>query len=78
LEVAAERKSAASDLVKVPDLRSVSVRRAMNRAAHEGLTLSVRGSGIVVSQSPGAGEKVKRGAVVQVRCRAASDVASLQ
>lgn len=78
VEVAPERNPAAADMVEVPDLRSVSVRRAMNSAAHSGLTLSVRGSGIVVSQSPGAGEHVRRGAVVQVQCRAASDVASLR
>jgi stage V sporulation protein D (sporulation-specific penicillin-binding protein) len=62
--------------VRVPDLRNLSVRRAMNRLSLHHLTLSVRGSGIIVSQSPSAGEMVKPGTTVVVRCQSRSDLAA--
>ena len=62
--------------VRVPDLRSLSVRRAMNRLAAQHLTMTVRGSGVVVSQSPPAGELVKPGSAITVRCQSRPDMAA--
>jgi cell division protein FtsI/penicillin-binding protein 2 len=61
--------------VRVPDLRNLSIRRAMNRLALQHLTLSVRGSGRVVSQSPAAGQLVKPGTAIVVRCQSRSELA---
>jgi len=62
------------NFVRVPDLRSLSLRRAMNRLAYHQLTMAVEGSGLIVSQVPRPGEQVKRGALVQVRCRPATEL----
>ncbi|MEW6510417.1 MAG: penicillin-binding transpeptidase domain-containing protein [Bacteroidota bacterium] len=52
----------------VPDLRGFSIRRAVNRLAMEHLDVAVTGSGVVQSQSPKAGEQVKAGTRVAIRC----------
>ncbi len=43
----------------MPDLRGMSLRQALRRLQHRGLKIFVHGSGIVVKQSPGPGEKFK-------------------
>jgi cell division protein FtsI (penicillin-binding protein 3) len=52
----------------VPALRGMSVRRAISRLADRRLEVSVSGSGVVVSQSPPAGQSVKPGTRVVIRC----------
>lgn len=52
----------------VPDLRGLSVRRALNRLALAGLEAYVIGSGLVVEQSLPAGQSVKVGTRVTLRC----------
>jgi len=54
----------------VPDLRGLSIRRAMNRLSTLQLEVDITGSGIVAAQSPGAGEQVKLGTRVTLRCQA--------
>ncbi len=54
--------------VETPDLRGLSLRRAMSRLTMDKLLAVVRGSGIVVDQSPAPGEKVKSGTKVFIYC----------
>lgn len=52
----------------VPDLRGMSVRRAVNKLAAERLGVSIVGSGIVLSQFPGPGMSMKAGSRVTIMC----------
>jgi beta-lactam-binding protein with PASTA domain len=54
--------------VEIPDLRGLTIRRAVNRLAIQKVIATVNGSGIVVSQSPDPGERVKVGARVRLTC----------
>jgi cell division protein FtsI/penicillin-binding protein 2 len=54
----------------VPDLRGLPMRRAVNRLALQRLDAVIAGSGLVVSQSPAAGARVKTGARVSITCAA--------
>jgi len=52
----------------VPDLRGLSIRRALNKLSLQHLEVAVEGSGIVESQRPLPGEVVKIGTQVDIRC----------
>ncbi len=52
----------------VPDIRSLSIRRAINRLTMQQLDVSISGSGLVISQTPSPGTKVKIGTRVSIRC----------
>ena len=52
----------------VPDLRGLSMRRAMNLLATNQLGAAMVGSGVVAAQSPSPGTQVQPGSRVQVRC----------
>jgi penicillin-binding protein 2B len=52
----------------VPDLRGLSMRRAINSLTLQHLDASIVGSGTVVGQTPRPGERVRQGTVVTVRC----------
>ncbi len=52
----------------VPDLRGLSMRRAINRLATNQLDGQLIGSGVVAAQSPSAGTQVRPGSRVLVRC----------
>ncbi|MCK5571325.1 MAG: PASTA domain-containing protein [Bacteroidetes bacterium] len=52
----------------VPDLRGLPMRRAINSLAARELVAGVKGSGVVVSQSPAPGREVKTGSRVAIRC----------
>ena len=52
----------------MPNVRGMSVRRAMNQLILDDFDVSVEGSGIVVRQSPEAGQRVKAGASVVLVC----------
>jgi cell division protein FtsI (penicillin-binding protein 3) len=56
------------DEIIVPELKGMSVRRAVNRLAIDNLSATVRGSGVVVSQVPPAGETVSAGASILLVC----------
>jgi cell division protein FtsI (penicillin-binding protein 3) len=64
------------EYVVVPDLRSLSARRAMNKLGILQLQTLIRGSGIVVNQHPRAGEKVARGSAVHLSCEPALPLAA--
>lgn len=52
----------------VPDVRGLSLRRALNALTTARLGTDARGSGVVVSQSINAGEQVKVGTHIGIRC----------
>jgi cell division protein FtsI (penicillin-binding protein 3) len=52
----------------VPEVRGLSVRRAINQLSTQQLEVSVIGSGNVRTQSPAPGEKVPQGTSVVLRC----------
>jgi cell division protein FtsI (penicillin-binding protein 3) len=54
--------------ISVPDLRGLSVRRAVATLRIRGLDASVSGSGLVVGQDPPPGRRVKPGVRVDLRC----------
>lgn len=54
--------------VSVPDLRGMSVRRAMNRLVVEEFDVVVRGSGVVRQQMPAPGARIRSGATVTLVC----------
>ncbi|MCU0411185.1 MAG: penicillin-binding transpeptidase domain-containing protein [Bacteroidetes bacterium] len=61
--------SKASDgSIVVPDVRGLSIRRAMNRLVAEDFDVSARGSGVVVQQIPSAGQRSKPGAEIVLVC----------
>jgi cell division protein FtsI (penicillin-binding protein 3) len=53
---------------RVPDLRGLAMRRAINRLLMQQLDVDVEGSGVVVGQYPSAGATVKSGTKVHLRC----------
>jgi beta-lactam-binding protein with PASTA domain len=52
----------------VPDVRGLSLRRAINRLVVDDFDVRVRGSGVVVEQVPSAGHKTQAGATVHLVC----------
>jgi cell division protein FtsI (penicillin-binding protein 3) len=54
--------------VETPDLRGLTIRRAVNRLTIERMIPTVNGSGLVVSQIPPPGERVKVGTRVYLNC----------
>lgn len=52
----------------VPDVRGMSLRRAINRLVVDDFDIKVRGSGVVVEQIPAAGQKTQAGATIRLLC----------
>ena len=52
----------------VPDIRKLSMRRAINRLTMQQLDVYVSGSGVVVAQSPAPGTQIKIGSRVSISC----------
>ncbi|HEY5616082.1 MAG TPA: penicillin-binding transpeptidase domain-containing protein [Bacteroidota bacterium] len=55
-------------MMTVPDVRGMSIRRAMNRLVVDEFEVRVEGSGVVTQQSPAPGQKVPIGTAVRVLC----------
>ena len=53
---------------EVPDLRGLSIRRAINSLTVQQLEAAVTGSGVVVAQTPAPGGQVRAGSRVMLRC----------
>lgn len=68
LVLGAASKPTPSGTVAVPDVRGMSVRRAMTRLVVDEFDVAVRGSGIVREQLPSAGSAAKVGASVTLVC----------
>jgi cell division protein FtsI (penicillin-binding protein 3) len=58
----------ANGTVRVPDVRGMSLRRAINRLVVDDFDIKVRGSGVVVEQIPAAGKKAQAGTTVRLVC----------
>ena len=52
----------------VPNLRGLSLRRAINLLVIDDFNIHIHGSGVVVRQSPSAGQKVKTGSSLEIEC----------
>jgi cell division protein FtsI (penicillin-binding protein 3) len=52
----------------VPDVKGLTIRRAINRMTMQHLDVDVNGSGIVVSQSSSPGQQVRVGTRITLRC----------
>jgi cell division protein FtsI (penicillin-binding protein 3) len=61
-------KSDTNGMITVPDLRGMSVRRAVNRLVVDDLEARVEGSGVVVQQWPAPGTQVATGSTVRLLC----------
>lgn len=59
---------AAASATKIPDVRGMSVRRAVNKLAAEQLGVSIVGTGVVVNQFPSPGMQMKQGTRVTIMC----------
>ena len=54
--------------VTVPDVRGMSLRRAINRLVVDDFDIKVSGSGVVVQQFPAAGQKADAGSRIRLVC----------
>jgi cell division protein FtsI (penicillin-binding protein 3) len=63
-----EEADEASGAMVVPDVRGMSLRRAINRLVVDDFDINVRGSGVVVEQIPSAGKKAQAGTTVHLVC----------
>ncbi len=61
-------QSVASGSAQVPDVRGMSVRRAVNKLAAEQYGVSIVGSGVVTGQFPSPGTPMKAGTKVTIMC----------
>ncbi|MEX0736499.1 MAG: penicillin-binding transpeptidase domain-containing protein [Bacteroidota bacterium] len=52
----------------VPNVRGMSLRRAINRLVVDDFDIKVRGSGVVVQQIPAPGQRVNPGSTIQLVC----------
>jgi cell division protein FtsI/penicillin-binding protein 2 len=55
-------------MIAVPDVRGMSIRRAMNRLISEEFEVKVQGSGVVTQQFPTAGEHLRLGSSITLTC----------
>lgn len=55
-------------MIAVPDVRGMSIRRAMNRLVSDEFEIKVQGSGVVTQQIPSAGERVRAGSSIVLMC----------
>ena len=61
-------KSRKTGKVRVPELRGLSIREARRLLLGLGLRSSIRGTGLVKRQDPGAGVHVERYSTVKIKC----------
>jgi len=59
-------------MIRVPDVRGLTVRRALNRMVVDDFDVVVRGSGVVRAQHPSPGTQTRVGSTVTVTCEPAS------
>ena len=55
-------------MIAVPDVRGMSIRRAMNRLVSDEFEIKVQGSGVVAQQIPPAGDHVRSGSSIVLLC----------
>jgi len=55
-------------MIIIPDVRGMSIRRAMNRLISDEFEVKVQGSGVVTQQFPKAGERTRLGSSITLVC----------
>ncbi len=55
-------------MMTVPDVRTMTIRRAINRLVIDDFDIAIEGSGVVVRQIPAPGQKAQSGSKVQLLC----------
>jgi cell division protein FtsI (penicillin-binding protein 3) len=70
LSLHSEPRADRKGLLPVPDVRGMSVRRAMNRLVLDDFEVVLEGSGRVIRQVPAAGSRTALGATVRLVCEA--------
>ena len=55
-------------MIAVPDVRGMSIRRAMNRLVSDEFEIKVEGSGVVMQQIPAPGERTRSGSSIVLQC----------
>jgi membrane peptidoglycan carboxypeptidase len=68
LVLKSDRIASPDGKISIPNVRGMSVRRAMNQLILEDLDVRVQGAGVVIRQSPAPGERVRPGSIVQLTC----------
>lgn len=63
-----ESLASSEGIIIVPDVRGMSIRRAMNRLLSDEFDVTVQGSGVVIQQSPAAGEHIRLGSSITLTC----------
>ncbi len=56
--------------LRIPDVRGMSIRLAVNRLYQSGIEVKIKGNGFVIAQSPAAGSRVHPGALCVIQCKA--------
>jgi cell division protein FtsI/penicillin-binding protein 2 len=59
---------ASHGMIAVPDVRGMSIRRAMNRLVSDEFEIKVQGSGVVAEQLPAPGESARLGSSIVLFC----------
>ncbi len=54
--------------ITVPDVRGLSLRRAINLLVTDDFDVQIQGSGVVVRQYPAAGHNVATGSALKIEC----------
>lgn len=63
-----ESVASSDGMIAVPDVRGMSIRRAMNRLVSDEFDVKVQGSGVVTQQFPTAGERTRLGSSITLTC----------
>jgi cell division protein FtsI (penicillin-binding protein 3) len=63
-----ESSALADGMIAVPDVRGMSIRRATNRLVSDEFEVKIQGSGVVIQQSPAAGEHIRLGSSIVLMC----------
>ena len=66
--ILSESNATRDGLAVVPDVRGMSLRRALNRLCVDDFSVSIRGSGVVTGQNPAPGLRVQPGSGVILSC----------
>ncbi|HEY4613295.1 MAG TPA: PASTA domain-containing protein, partial [Bacteroidota bacterium] len=77
LSLAGEADADKNGMMIVPDVRGMSLRRAINRLVVDEFEVRVDGSGVVTHQVPAAGQKAPAGSPVRLQCEPRSIVSTV-
>jgi beta-lactam-binding protein with PASTA domain len=63
-----ESVASSDGTIIVPDVRGMSIRRAMTRLVSDEFEVNIQGSGIVTQQFPTAGQRTRLGSSITLTC----------